>query len=311
MKSRLLLVENDRCTAESLSGAFRALPLEVRRARDSVEALGAIRHSPFQLLVLDSNLPEVNDLEFVRVVHSEGQNPPFIIFGDSVTIPLAVEAMRLGAIDVLGTPFSLDQLRHAVCRVLWPRLPTDVVQMPRAADSTDGVTTQARTVAAVPHRLAIADRLAIHIVNMIDCKEDLKTTGDWSKHVRASSSALREYCRLADVKPSKARDLGRVLRGVCRSGPVWLPETVLDCSDTRTLKKLMEAAGLAAQRGLPTPSALEVLRQQRWIAQGHAVTLAIRNLLRHMSFPSHRHRPEGLKPMPPRQRLHRVARPVN
>lgn len=282
LKCRLLLVGTDQDTAESLAGAFRSLPLEIRRACDAAEALGAIRSTQFHLLMLDSTLPGIKNLEVVRLMRAEDKLPPFILFGNSVTLSLAVEAMRLGAMDVLTTPFDLSQLYEAVCRVLWARLVKDAVQTPGGPPSSEFPAGKANQIGVERRRVTIAERLAVYIVNMISCEEDPKTTSDWSKHVHASSSTIRECCRLVHVKPLNARDLGRVLRAVYRSGAVWLPELVLDCSDARTLKKMMECAGLSAHRGIATPSTLEVLHQQKWIPQDHALITAVDNLLRQM-----------------------------
>jgi DNA-binding response OmpR family regulator len=282
LKCRLLLVGTDQDTADSLAGAFRSLPLEIRRACDAAEALSAIRSMQFHLLMLDSTLPGIKNLEFVRLMRAEDRLPPFILFGNSVTLSLAVEAMRLGAMDVLTTPFDLGQLYEAVCRVLWARLVKDAAQAPCTTVSTEYPIGNASQVAMERRRVTIAERLAVYIVNMISCEEDPKTTSDWSKHVHASSSTIRECCRLVHVKPLNARDLGRVIRAVYRSGAIWLPELVLDCSDVRTLKKMMDCAGLSAQRGIATPSALEVLQRQKWIPQDHSLITAVDSLLRQM-----------------------------
>lgn len=276
MKSRLLVVEDDQAK-ESVADVLRAVPVEVRGVCDIAEALNALRSTPFHLLVLDHKFPEVASLDFVRGLRIAGQNLPFIILGDSVTVAFAVEAMKLGAIDVLGKPVNLGRLRDAVCRGLGSKSENNLLQTPASVLSHDPVTLNGQDPGS--RRISPAERLAQHIVKMIDCDEDPKTISDWSRHVGASSSTIREYCRLVHVKPQNARDLGRVLRGICRSGSTWLPEIVLDCSDIRTLKKIMTLAGLGARRGGPTPSALELLHQQHWVPQDHALLSAIKNLL--------------------------------
>lgn len=125
-----------------------------------------------------------------------------------------------------------------------------------------------------------ADRFAVYVVSMIDCDHDLKTIARWAKHANASGSTIREHCRLVQIKPQSARDFGRVLRAVCQSGHTWLPETVLECSDVRTLQKLMKCAGLAAKHGGSTPSIREFLEGQQWIPLDHAVMSILRRLIR-------------------------------
>ena len=124
-----------------------------------------------------------------------------------------------------------------------------------------------------------ADRLAVYIVSMIDCEDDPRTVLRWARHANASSSTIREHCRLVQIKAHNARDLGRLLRAICRSGRTWLPESVLDCADLRTLNKLMELGGLTGRRGKLAPSIREFLDGQRWIPQNHPELLALRTLL--------------------------------
>lgn len=124
-------------------------------------------------------------------------------------------------------------------------------------------------------RLSAADRLAAHIIGMIDCEHDPKTISDWAMHVNSSAGTIRGHCRVAHVRPQHARDLGRVLRGVYRSRDTWLPDAVLDCADMRTLNKIMDFAGLSGRRGKSVPKMLEVLERQRWISQDHPTLAAL------------------------------------
>jgi hypothetical protein len=125
-----------------------------------------------------------------------------------------------------------------------------------------------------------ADRFAVYIVSMIDCDHDPKTIAGWARHANASGSTIREHCRLVQIKPHSARDFGRLLRAVYRSGRTWLPETVLDCADIRTLNKLMKHAGLTGKHGSLTPSISEFLEGQQWIPQNHPVMPILSSVLR-------------------------------
>jgi hypothetical protein len=118
--------------------------------------------------------------------------------------------------------------------------------------------------------------------HMIGCTlyldHDPKTIWRWSKSVGLSRSVLCECCRLVHVMPNAARDFARVMRAIWRSGKTWQPEIVFDLADTRTLKKLLQRAGLAAHDGR-VPTIDEFLTRQQWINPENPALEALRTLL--------------------------------
>jgi FixJ family two-component response regulator len=61
-------------------------------------------------LLLDIQLPEANGMELYEQLRARGRVHPFIVITAYGRIPLAVEAMRLGAVDFIEKPFQSDQL---------------------------------------------------------------------------------------------------------------------------------------------------------------------------------------------------------
>src|SRR5205823_11730656 len=71
--------------------------------------------------------------------------------------------------------------------------------------------------------------------------------GEWAAYVGVSTSSLSESCRLLGIHPRDARDLMRLLRALIQSSAHGCePETLLLVSDRRTLKALLDRAGLIA-----------------------------------------------------------------
>ena len=65
-------------------------------------------------LVVDNELSESNGLELVEQFQHQHGKFPFILITSRGTVPLAVEAMKKGAITVLETPIPFDSLIEAV-----------------------------------------------------------------------------------------------------------------------------------------------------------------------------------------------------
>lgn len=135
------------------------------------------------------------------------------------------------------------------------------------------------------------DRFALYVVRMIDSESDLKTISRWAKHAHVSSSTLRELCRIVQIKARHARDFGRLLRAICKSGKIWRPEAVLDCADVRTLNKMMKVAGFSC-RGGQTPTVRDFIKNQHWIPREHPVMPALNKFL-DRSYPQFRDIPFG------------------
>ncbi len=122
-------------------------------------------------------------------------------------------------------------------------------------------------------------RWAGYIIQGSEASNDPRTLADWSRAVGVSRSVLIESCARIGVPARDARDLTRVLRLVRRMDEPWEPELALDVVDRRTLRALLDRAGLnlAAAKGRPTPE--QFLLRQRFVPQTSPALVALRQLL--------------------------------
>jgi hypothetical protein len=87
---------------------------------------------------------------------------------------------------------------------------------------------------------------------------------DWARAVGVSSSTLREWCYIAKLRPKVCLDFARMLRAVVLAQAGGLhPESLLDVSERRTMKRLLEGGALDHQR--TTPSVQEFLTSQVFV----------------------------------------------
>lgn len=125
---------------------------------------------------------------------------------------------------------------------------------------------------------SILDRWARLVVEMIDADADPQTLGDWARHVHLGVGTLREVCRAAGVRGKRSLDLARVLRAVSmRQGYPWVPESVLNCRDLRTLRALLSRTGCPLRRDRLTLETF--LAGQTVVAQDGSSLAALRQAL--------------------------------
>ena len=91
---------------------------EVIGATDGEAALEALRDTPMDLILLDLRMPLLDGLETLRHLRQIGDDTPVIIVTACSTVPDAVEAMKLGAIDLLSKPLTPVDLRRVVSDVV-------------------------------------------------------------------------------------------------------------------------------------------------------------------------------------------------
>ncbi|MFN0059829.1 MAG: sigma-54-dependent transcriptional regulator [Planctomycetota bacterium] len=119
--NRILITDDEMQTLESLAGILRANGYAVSSARSAAEALALMRREPFQLLITDMQMPNMDGLELAREARKEWPNLPVVILTGHGTIDHAVNSMRLGAADFIVKPLDPTQLLVRIERCLEER----------------------------------------------------------------------------------------------------------------------------------------------------------------------------------------------
>ena len=98
---RVLVVEDNRRHAELITDELRdSSPATVLESVETgSEALERLRSEIFDLVVLDSRLPDTDGLELMKSMRLQGTDVPVIFVTTADSVQLAVEAMKLGAED--------------------------------------------------------------------------------------------------------------------------------------------------------------------------------------------------------------------
>ena len=140
---RVLVVDDEKNIRLTLAAALDGLDLEVATAADGQEALGRLAEGPVWLVLLDLRMPGLDGMAVLRRLRELRPEAHVVLVTAHGTVENAVEAMKLGAVDVLPKPFAPAQIRGLV-----ERLRRRDALDPEAAEGYDAVAELARRAVA-------------------------------------------------------------------------------------------------------------------------------------------------------------------
>ncbi len=106
-KGRILVVDDEPFILNLLAMQLERLSYSAQKAGSGQEALELLRKDPFDLLVADIMMPEMDGLTLMQQARTIQPNLECIIISGQGEISTAVEAMRLGAINYIQKPVSM------------------------------------------------------------------------------------------------------------------------------------------------------------------------------------------------------------
>jgi two-component system, OmpR family, response regulator MtrA len=109
MDERVLLVEDDASIREVAKLGLEQAGFRVTTAPDGRESLLHFRQGPFDLVVLDVMLPNLDGYEVCRQIRTESRVPIIMLSAKSETVDIVV-GLELGADDYVTKPFELAEL---------------------------------------------------------------------------------------------------------------------------------------------------------------------------------------------------------
>ena len=131
---RVLVVEDSvsarafvRAVLESPEFAKVSSPCEVIEAQSGFDAMRLLPRGPYDLIVTDINMGDINGLELVRFIRNSEHHraTPLLIISTLRAEQDVERGLALGANAYLAKPFSAEQLRRLCGQLM---MPPDVVR---------------------------------------------------------------------------------------------------------------------------------------------------------------------------------------
>jgi DNA-binding response OmpR family regulator len=131
--AHILIVDDEPNVRLVFRTALESSGYRTSSAEDGEKALLWLENAPIDLVLLDLQMPGMSGMGVLEAIREAGNDVPVVIVTAHGSIPDAVQAMKLGAIDFLSKPLSPDALRSVVAEVLERHAEAGVEPTPRRA----------------------------------------------------------------------------------------------------------------------------------------------------------------------------------
>jgi len=139
----IAIVDDDDAVRQSTAGLLRRAGHRVESFTGGAEFLASDLPDDLGCVLLDMRMPGLDGLDVMRALRQRGLKAPILVLTGHGDVPLAVEAMKLGAVDFLEKPYPpadlIDAIRSA-CEAPPPALgvqPIDRQAQARVAKLSD------------------------------------------------------------------------------------------------------------------------------------------------------------------------------
>ncbi|WP_319783584.1 heavy metal response regulator transcription factor [Oceanisphaera sp. IT1-181] len=152
---KILIIEDEQKTGDYLQKGLNEAGFVVDLARNGLDGLHLAVTEPYDLIILDVMLPDLNGWRIVEALREQGRQMPLLFLTAKDSVEDRVRGLELGADDYLVKPFAFAELLARVRTLLRrgsPQAPSNLLEV---ADLTLNL----------PRRHAVRAGEHIHLTN--------------------------------------------------------------------------------------------------------------------------------------------------
>lgn len=170
----LLVIDDDAAIVQLFQAQFSKVGYSVHTASNGEKGLEIMRAEPIDLVLTDFMMPNLNGIEFARIVQTQGAwAQTKIIFMSANEQPeFRARALELGAIDYLPKSLGAETIVNKVLEHLGPLQPS--------SETLDAQRT------SLAHRLDRIELLADHLVDLVALIDGGRDSSDVPSHALQS-----------------------------------------------------------------------------------------------------------------------------
>jgi len=109
-RGNVYVIDDEEAMRDSLNFLLDSAGFKVTLFESALKFLDALPNLGFGCVVSDVRMPGLDGIELLKRMKASNSTFPIVIMTGHGDVPLAVEAMKLGAVDFLEKPFEDDRL---------------------------------------------------------------------------------------------------------------------------------------------------------------------------------------------------------
>jgi DNA-binding NtrC family response regulator len=114
MTEKILLIDDEQDFLTVMSERMEARNMQVSTATSAKEGLEKVTAGNFDAVILDLMMPEIDGIETLKLLKEKNPDLAVILLTGHATIKQGIEAMKLGALDLLEKPADLNALTDKI-----------------------------------------------------------------------------------------------------------------------------------------------------------------------------------------------------
>ena len=111
--ANILIVDDEEVVRLSHLRSLQSVNCNARVAEDGTRALQVMEQQPFDVILLDLRMPDLDGMEVLRTIKDRWPDSEVVIITGYPTIESAKEAVRLGAYNYIAKPVGPDEVIKA------------------------------------------------------------------------------------------------------------------------------------------------------------------------------------------------------
>jgi DNA-binding NtrC family response regulator len=115
---RILIVDDQQSMCEMLADTLGPQGYEVAWLTNARQALESLRKNPFDTVLTDLQMPDMNGIEFCQEINRDDLEIPVVVMTAFGSLEAAVSAIRAGAFDFVTKPLDMEILDIALRRAV-------------------------------------------------------------------------------------------------------------------------------------------------------------------------------------------------
>lgn len=114
MDEKVLLVDDEEDFLDALSERMRNRGMQVTTRKSAPDAIQSTEADDYDVVVLDLLMPGMDGIQALKVLKGKRPDLQVILLTGHATVQKGIEAMKLGAMDLLEKPADINELTEKI-----------------------------------------------------------------------------------------------------------------------------------------------------------------------------------------------------